>query len=349
MNIKKTVKKFGRLFIDLKQENEEIIAQSLLIVDNGYSWLGHLVSAIRMARNYFPKAKLSVITSPERKAVLQKDFPSLDYVFPSEEIRIRKYRIALQMLRMRKEKYDLILLFSLDVTPLVASLTFFKSRVILYNQWSQWWSLRLRNINEIFRTTYVKKKTKFSLKNLLKDAGLFFVLLERKDEEALGQSVLIIDNGYALFKQLYCAVEETKEYLPQAKISVLTLEQRKELKEKFPGLEIIEAGDCVIRKYRIARQMIGLRRNSYNYIILLSLDITPIIASFLFMKGRALLYNRWHQWWSLKPRSARDYLMVIPRFILNIIIFAYLLISVLWIFLKRSLNVFRFSFFKMRR
>jgi len=63
----------------------------------------------------------------------------------------------------------------------------------------------------------------------------------------------------------------------------------------------------------------------------------------LFMKGRVLLFNRWQQWWSLKPKSMRGYLMVIPQFIFNIIIFAYLLISVSWIFLKRKFSTLRKS------
>lgn len=346
MGIKKIIKRIGKFFIALEQESERIIGQSVLIVDNGYSWFGHLDSAIKGIRNYFPKAEISVLTSEQRKSNLQKDFPTLKFILPSERLRPKRYRIALQMLMMRK-RFDFITLFSLNITPLIVALIFFKSKVVLYNQWGQWWSLRLRDVNEIFKITYVKKKTTLSLKNLLKRIGLFFILLQRKDEEALRHSILVIDYG-ALFAQIGYAIQRIKVCLPQAKISVLALEQRKDLKDNFPDLEIIQPGEYIIKRYRIARHMLRLRKNRYDYVILFSLDVTPIIVSILFMDSKVLLCNQWHQWWLLKPRSIKGYLMAIPQFIYNIIIFVYLLISVSWIFLKRSLNVFRFNLLRRR-
>lgn len=342
MRIKKTIKRIAKFFFILKQENKGIVAQPVLVVDNGYSRLGHLDSAIERIKNYFPKAEISVLTIVEKKPNLQKTFPTLNYILPFQILRPKRYQIALQMLMMRKKKYDSVFLFSLDITPLIVALVFLNSKIVLYNQWGQWWSLKLRNVNEIFKITYTKKKTRFSFKNLIKWIGLFFVLLQRKDEEALKHSILVIDNGYAPYVHIHCAIERIKKSLPQAKISVLALEQRKELKDNFPDLEIIKPGECIIKKYSLARHMLRLRKNRYDYIILLSLDITPII-SILFMNSKVLLYNQWHQWWSLKPRSIGGYLAIIPKFIYNIIIFIYLLISVSWIFLKRSLNLLRFN------
>lgn len=346
MGVKKIIKIIGKCFIDLKQEDERIIGQSILIVDNGYGWLGHLEYAIERIGKYFPKAEISVLTFEQRKSVLEKDFSTLKFILPSEGLRPKRYQIALQMLKMRKTQYDFLVLFSLDITPLIVSLIFMKSkRVVLYNQWRQWWSLRLRNIAEIFKLSYVNKGTGFSLKNILKKIGLFFILLQPKGEEIFKHSALVIDNGYAAFGQIMYTIQRIKESLPNAKISVLTLEQRKGLKENFSEFEIINADNCIIKKYRIARHLFRLRKNRYEYIILFSLDITPIVASILFMDGKVLLNNQWHQWWSLKPKPIRDYLMVIPKLILtaiiNIIIFVYLLISVSWIFLKRSFNVFK--------
>jgi len=349
MRIKKTMKRIGKCFIALKQESEGIIGQSVLIVDNGYSWLGQLSSVIERIKNYFPKAEISVLTFPERKSNLQKDFPALNYILPSQRLRSKRYQIALEMLKMQKKRYCFITLFSLDITPLIAALIFLKSKVVLYNQWGQWWSLRLRNVNEIFKVTYVEKKTRFSFKNILKRIGLFFILLQREDEETLRHSILVVDDGYALFEHAGFAIPKIRGLLPYAKISVLALEHREELfKQNFPELEIIQPGKCIIKRYRITRHMLRLRKDRYDYIILLSLDITPIIASMLFMKGKVLLYNQWYQWWSLKLKSMKGYLMVIPLFIFNIIIFAYLLISVFWIFLKRSFNVFRFNLLRKR-
>lgn len=346
--MKKVFKKIGKFFIGLTPEDKQILSQSILVVDNGYSWLGHLGFAIMRIRNNFPRAKITVLTLTKRKSSLQKDFPELKFILPSQKIKPRRYQIALQMLQLRKEKYDFIILVSLDISPIVVSLLFLKAKVILYNQWGQWWSLKLREINEIFKVAYIKKKTKFSFKNFLKKVGLFFVLLERKDEEALRHSILIVDNGYALFGQIDYAIQQIREALPLSRISILGLEQREQLKDKFPDFEYITSGQCIIRKYRLARHIFRLRKKRYNYIILLFLDITPIIVSILFMKSKVLLHNQWYQWWLLKPKPIKSYLMVIPLFIINIIIFAYLLISTSWIFLKTLFNTVRSTFFQKK-
>lgn len=343
MKLKKKVKRLGKGFIDLRQENESCIGQSILIVDNGYSWIGHFDSAIEGTRNFFPKAEVSTLTFEERKNNLQKDFPNLNYILPASGLRPKRYQLALQMFKLRKQKYDFVVLLSLDITPVIVALVLLKSKVVLYNQWGQWWTLQIRGIKEAFKVTYVKKRASFSLKNLFKRIGLFFVLLQRQDKQALRHSILVVDNGCASYEQIHCSIQHMKEALPQAKISVLTPEPRGELKNKFPDLEMIRASECAIKKYRLARHMLKIKHKRYDHTILLSLDITPIIASILFMRGRVLLYNRWHQWWSLKPKPMRGYLLAIPQFIFNILIFVYLLISVSWIFLKRSVNVFKFN------
>ncbi len=347
MKIKTTIKKIGRFFIALKQEDERIIGQSVLFVDNGYSWIGHLESAINKIKDYFPKSKITILTFEHRKSNLQKGFPDLKFIVPPQRTMPKRYRIALQMLKMRGESHDLIILFSLDITPLIVSIAALNTKAVLYNQWGQWWSLKLKDVSEIFKTTYIKKKANPNIKNLLKRAGLFPVLLERKDEEALKNSILIVDNGYAVSGQVMLLIQRIKEFIPQAKISVLAIEQRRELKDNFPNIEVIKPSEYIINKYRIARHMLRLRKNKYDYIILLSLDITPIITAIL-MDSKMLLYNQWHQWWSFKPNPLRDYLMLIPKFIYNVLIFLYLLISVLWIFLKRLVNIFIFNLLNMK-
>jgi len=335
MRIKKTIKRIGKCFIDLKQEEGRIIGESVLIVDNGYSWLGHLDSAIGKIVDYFPKADISVLTFAQRKSILEEEFPTLKFILPSEGLRPKRYQIGLQMLKIRQRKYDLILLFSLDITPLVATLFFLKpEKVILYSQWSQWWVLRFRNVTEIFKVTYFKKKTGVSLRNLLKRIGLFFILLQRKDEEVLSHSILVVDNGYASFAQLGGVIQRIKEALPQAKISLLALEQRKGQMENFSVLEIIKPDNCIVKKYRIARHMLRLRNNRYDYIILLSLDIIPIFISILFMNSKVLLYNQWHQWWSLELRNIFGYLKEILIFFLNIPVLIYLFITTSFILLR---------------
>ncbi len=344
MVIKKLIKKLGNFFIVLKEEDSNAVKQVVLVVDNGYSSFEHVFSGIKKINNHFPRAELLVITLEHRRAVIEKEFCNLRFVIPPREIDLKRYQIALQMLNICRRKFDFILLFSLDISPIITSLLFTNSKVILYNQWGKWWSISLRNISEFFKIAYIDRRKKTSFKNLLKKIGLFFVLLQQKDIGLLKHAVLIVDNGYASYEQIHGVIQRTGESLPQARITVLTSREGGELKSKFPELEFIEPEGFIFKKYRIANAMFSLH-NRYDYIILLSLDITPIFASLLFMNSGVLLYNEWHQWWSLRPKPIEDYLMVIPKLIsttvINVIIFVYLLISVSWIFLRKSFNVFK--------
>lgn len=352
MSIRNKIKTIGRLFITLKQRDEKIISQSILVIDNGYCRMIDLNTAIKRVQIHFPKAEISILTFEDRKSALQEGFPTLKFTLLSERITPKKYRIALQLLTMKKSGFDLIVLFSLDITPLISALLFHKSKVALYNQYGQWFSLRLRNISEIFKNTYVQQKVGFSFKKLLKMTGLFFILLQRKDEGIFEHSILIVDNGYALLGQIDYIVRHIKESLPFARVALLVREERRDLENKFPGLETIISRDFVIKKYRLARQMLRLRSNEYDYIILLSLDITPLVVSILFTHSRSLLNNQWHQWWLVGPKSMTACLMAIPKFIMsiifNIIVFIYLLISVSWLFLLRSFNVFKSNLLSKR-
>lgn len=344
MAIKKLIKKIGKFFIVLKEEENAAVKQSILIVDNGYSSFEHVFSGIKKAKSCFPQAELSVITLDYRRASIEKEFCDIEFIISHRQLYLNKYQIALHMLKMRERRFDFVLLFSLDLSTLIASLFLANPRVILYNQWGQWWSIRLRNINELFKITYHSRIKGPGLKSLLKRIGLFFILLQQSDIGSLKRSVLLIDNGYAPYGQLQCAILRINKTFAQARITALT--SREELKNEFPELELIEPEDFIFEKYRIANAMLGLD-NCYDYIILLSLDITPILASFFFVHSRVFLYNNWHQWWSIKPRPVKGYLMAVPKLILstvmNVIIFVYLLISVSGMFLKKSFNVFKSS------
>jgi hypothetical protein len=345
MRLKKTIKRMGRFFILLEQKEEINIRQSILTVDNGYSGFEQLKYSIQIASQYFPKAEISVLTFKHRKTLLEKEFTNLRFIVPVERLALQRYQIALEMFKMRKRRLDFILLLSLDMTPLLVSLLFSNSSVVLCNQWRQWWSIRLRRASEILKMPYSYTKKNLSFRNLVKKVGLFFVSLRQKDSGLLSYSVLVIDNGYATYEHIHCAVERTRESLPQAKITVLTSVERGKLKNSFPMLEFMEPDEQIFKKYKIANAMLNLR-NRYDYIILLSLDITPVIASLTFNNSRVLLYNQWHQWWSIKLRPARSYLMIIPRFFYNIMLFIFLIVSVTVIFLNRSLNIFKRNLFK---
>jgi hypothetical protein len=149
------------------------------------------------------------------------------------------------------------------------------------------------------------------MKRMVKKAGkTFFVRLRQEGEGIFKQRVLVVDNGYATNQQLTEAIAKVKEHLPQDRISVLTFEFRNIFfQREFPDAELIYPDEGIkINRYRIAIQMFKLRKGNYRYIVLLSLDITPIIVALLFTKARVLLYNRYHQWWSLRQRTVGDFL-----------------------------------------
>jgi hypothetical protein len=330
----------------LRQEDGKVIAQSVLITDNGYCRLADLRLVARKIQDYFPKAKISILTLPERYPLLRKELGEFEFIICAQKLSPRRYRLARGLLSLRKKDFDHILLFSLDLTPLAAALFLFKSRIILYNQWGQWYSLRLKKASEIFRVSYRKQKSRFSFKNLLKRAGLFLVLLE-SDAGVFNQSILVVDDG-AVSSHLIYTVRQIKENLPFVELAVLTLSERQEIEGEFGGIKIIRPDKFLIKRYRLARQMLKLRKNNYDYVILPALDITPILASVILMESRVLLLNRWHQWWSLRLKPPRDYLLVVPLFtvsiIYKIIISTYLLINIFWIFLLRALNILKTNF-----
>ncbi|MCX5693727.1 MAG: hypothetical protein NT014_01125 [Candidatus Omnitrophica bacterium] len=346
MGIRKLIKRIGRSVFSLKQDDDAAIAQSVLITDDGHSRLADLTTAIKKIKNYFPKSKITVLTFIERSSSLQNEFSGLEFIICAQGIRPRRYRIALQLLFLSRKKYDYLVNFSLDISPLIVQLLLFKAKIILYNQWGQWCSLRLRKVSEIFKRSYSKPKSKNSLKNCLKRIGLFFILLKTDDEEVFSHNILIIDDGLVAGQFIY-ASRRIKEDLPYARIIVLTALKRKEPEEERAINEIIRADKFWIKKYRLPRHMLKLKNNNYDYVVLLSLAVTPVIISVLFMKGRVLLNNRWHQWWRINFKPARYYLMLIPRlisgFIIKIAILIYLLINVFWIFLMRAVTGFKIN------
>jgi hypothetical protein len=349
MGLKNKIKSIGSFFAILEQKDEVYIRQSILIVDNGRSRLIDLSSAIQRIQEYFPKAKISVLTSESRISDLERCFEGLKFIPTSEKFWPKRYRIALKLLMSVRSKFDLVVMLSLDITPLLVSLVIKNYRVILFNQWGQWYSLKLRNINEIFEPRYHKQKARFNIKNILKKIGLFFVLLKHDEEDVLKQSILVVDNGYAAYGHVECTVNRIKESLPYASVSVLGLEKRKALENTYPDVKFIKPYSFIMKKLSIARHLLRIKGDNYEYIVLLSLDISPIFASILFMNSKLLLHNQWGQWWGIRLKPVRVYLMAFPKFILdtllNIVILVYLLVNISWVLLMKSLNVFKINLF----
>jgi hypothetical protein len=345
MGLKSKLKGLGRFFTILERRDEVHIKQSILIVDSDRSRLVDLNAAIQRIREYFPQAKISVLTYESRISDLEKSFSGLKFILISKKFWPKRYRITLKLLTFARSKFDLVALLSLDIVPLLVSLAINNSRVILYNQWGEWYSLKLRDISEIFESSYSKPKAKFDIVNILRKIGLFFVLVKHDNENTLKESVLIVDNGYASHSQAECTVIRVKESLPYASVSMLGFEKSKQLKIRYPNLEFIKPYSFIIKEWSIARHLIRLKGANYKYIVLLSLDIAPIFTSLLFLDSKLLLHNKWGQWWGIGLRPAKSYLIAVPRFILgtllNIVVLVYLLINISWVLLMKSLNVFK--------
>ena len=188
------------------------------------------------------------------------------------------------------------------------------------------------------------------MKKIFQKIGRIFITFNQEEGKVLKRPVLIVDNGYAPCEHLHSTVTETKRRIPDSDVSILALKHRRGfLREKFSDLEIIHPDEQIrIKRYALAIQMFKMRKRSYDFVILMSLDITPTMVAVLFMNSKVLLYNQWHQWWELKFKSIRFYSIGFFQFIYNIIIFPYLLVSVLLVFLRWLINIFRFGLSKRR-
>jgi hypothetical protein len=101
-------------------------------------------------------------------------------------------------------------------------------------------------------------------------------------------------------------------------------------------------------RYALAIQMYRMRNPAFHRVVLTTLDISPLAVAMLSMQAEVFLYNKWHQWWLLQHETVDGYLKAIPRISYNIFVFVYLLISVGFIFSKRSFNIFATVFFRRK-
>lgn len=181
------------------------------------------------------------------------------------------------------------------------------------------------------------------MKKILKRLGRFFIRLERQEGSMIGFNVLLIDSGYAAFGHLFSAINNIKKSLGNVKITLLISSQRLEfMKDSVQGLEVIEAGRSYIpKRFRIPFELIMQSRKRFDFVILLAEEFLPLMISILLLRRRLYLYNKQHKWCLLRRKTLNEYLGFIPRLIINIIIFIYLLFYNIFIFLKRTMIIKR--------
>ncbi len=160
----------------------------------------------------------------------------------------------------------------------------------------------------------------------------------------LNKQVLIVDNDEISKEHLNSTLDKTKWSFENNHIALLTFEHRKKyIEEKFKCIEMIYPPEkFCIKRYKIAFQLLKERKRNLDFIILTSLDITPMIVALFFTRANVCLFNRWNQWWSIRQRTTVD-LIKIPIAIAwfavivarNITVFIYLLFSAFFFWLKR--------------
>lgn len=143
-NFKDLVKSFGRIFVVLLDVKGEDIASRVLLVDNRHSELGYVLTALRRAEEIIINPVISILTFRSRKEHFNNIPGSVKTVILDDSS--NRPGLAYNIYRMRKNKFNFILLTSLDISSMAVSFIFFRARILLYNKFHQWWNLRLKNI-----------------------------------------------------------------------------------------------------------------------------------------------------------------------------------------------------------
>lgn len=353
--MKKLLKNLGNFFVALHQKNEKEMRQSLLLIDAGFILPNNDFGVIiQNAKKRFTNVRLVVLAYRDRKGFVKDNFPDVEIIVPDSESSIEGFPLAIQLfpLLLRK-KFDFIILSSLDISLVLISLFFARCPVFLHNRWREWYRLRQRTVLDVLQGVKSADKNRRrknrGIKDILKSFGRFFVILSDMKEEDITCRILIEDNGYTDIGHIRTAVKRAREIFVNPDITILTFEERKRyFSDMFSDAKLFTAEEGNNR-YRLARQMLRMRKIGFDRVILTSLDISPIIVSILFMRTKVLLYNKWHQWWSLEIKDAREYLKTILNFLITIPVFIYLLISAIFILSKTKLRLIGFNYHRERQ
>jgi len=335
--VKKILNSVGKFFIVLTKTNEQEIRQTVLLVDGSFILPNNFTLIIKGVREKFKNANITVLTFREKEGFIKDNFQDIEVITSGNGV-IRKYQLAIKLFSLLRRKYAFIVLSSLDVSLLLVTMLFARQAVFLHNRWFEWYRIRYRTFLDVFlRTKSVDKnhrKINHGFSDRLKSLGRFFIILSQVQEENISQSVLVIDDGQGEIGYISTAVRKALVNFINPNMSVLTFIGRKHyFTGLFPGIKVFTVKDSNT-EYGLAMQMYRMRKSMFSHIVLTNLDILPIFVSFLFMHGNTLLYNKWHEWWSLFFRSLYGYIKGVFVFIYSVFIFIYLLIVSGYILLR---------------
>ncbi len=339
--MKKSLKKAGKFFLVLQQREKKDIGQTVLLVDGSFVLPNNFALIIKGVREKFKNANLVVLTFKDKEEFIKNNFPDVQIVVP--EIKIKRHQLAIQLFSLLRRRFTFVVLSSLDISLVATSLFFARCPVFLHNRWLEWYRIRKRTLLDVLRgaksADRSRGRIKSGMRNALKRLGRVFLLLSKVNWEDIRCRILVVDNGYTDIGHILAAVRKAQDIFINPDITILTFMTRRHyFIDMLPHMKVVLVGESG-RRYRIARQMYRMCKERFNYVVLTTLDVSPIAVSLLFMKGKVLLYNKWHQWWSLGFRNIADYFKEILILLAMIPIFIYLLITVALILSRTSLRL----------
>jgi hypothetical protein len=341
--MKKLIKKLGRCFIALTPTDENKLRQSVLLIEGSFILPNNFALIIRNTKEKFKNARLVVLAFKEKKEFIQDNFPDVELIIPEEKAKLKKYRLAIKLFFLLCRRFSFVVLSSLDISTLVVALIFGRCPIYLHNRWLEWYRIRQRTLLDILcrrQSADAEQRIRHKgIKVLLKSLGRMFVILTQVNDKDLKSRILIVDNGYTEIGPVLTAIKKAESNFVNPKLTILTLSKRKEdLLNNFPYLkeDIIGQNN---RGFSLGWGILRMGNYQFTHILLTALDIWPILSAFLYRKAKILLYNQWHQWWTLKPRNIFGYIREILVFLVMIPVFIYLSIASIFILLRTNIRL----------
>lgn len=326
--MKNLLKKIGKVCVLLEQKDERDIRQNLLIVDGSFILPNNFALIIKGVKNSFRNSKISVLTFKDKEGFVKENFPDVEVIIPED--RIKKFKLALSMMPLLKRRFNVVVLSSLTSSLVAVSLLYGKQKVFLHNKWFEWYRIRQRTFMDIIRGVKSADKNRRKKNNGIKDvlrtmSRVFTVLLEMREDD-IKSRILVEDNGFTEIGHIIAAVKRAEAVFMNPHITLLTSDKRRHHFDSISqGVEVV-----------IERPKMAMKR--FSHIVLTDLNISHILQAMLLTRAKVALYNRWHQWWSLKFRTPGGYLKEILRFLAKVPIFIYLLSVSGFILLRTNLR-----------
>ncbi len=312
---------------------------------NGLRFLKNLFNSISNLN--YPENNIQVIMVDNNSTdgsveFVRSNFPEAEVIVPADKTRPKRYPLAIQLLLLLRRNFKFIVLSSLDIHPVLISLMFFRCPVLLHNRWLEWYRLRKRTLSDLLHGVKSadrnRKRINKGIEGIIKPFGRIFVILCDVKEQDLKSRILIPDNGYTETGYILTAVRKAQEIFINPDITLLTIAKHKQdFINSFPRIKLVVVGENNNRN-SLNSQMYRMRKDKFNYVILTALDIAPMLISFLCFRAEILLYNQWHQWWSLRNRNIFGYFKKILSFLVAIPVYIYLFITAGFILFRTGLR-----------